>query len=64
MTLSKTFKAPLLFPAFNPPNVSVVNFNGSYAIVSVPELPGIVKIEYHYKNSTATEYRLMGQSKH
>jgi len=64
MTFSKTFKAPLLFPAFNPPNVSVVNFNGSHAIVSVPELPGIVKIEYHYKNSTATEYRLMGQSKH
>ena len=60
VTFSKTFKAPLLFPAFNPPNVSVVNYNGSHDIVSVPELPGIVKIEYRYKNSTATEYRLIG----
>jgi len=59
-TFSKTFKAPLLFPAFNPPNVSVVDFNGSHAVVYVPELPGIVKIEYRYKNSTATEYRLIG----
>ncbi len=60
VTFSKTFKAPVLFPAFSPPNVSVVNYNGSHAIVSVPDLPGIVKIEYRYKNSTATEYRLIG----
>lgn len=59
-TFTKTFKAPLLFPAFNPPNVSVINFNGSNAIVTVPELPGIVKIDYTYNNSTATEYRLIG----
>jgi Right handed beta helix region len=59
-TFSKTFKAPLLFPAFNPPNVSVINFNGSHVIVSVPKLPGIVKIDYTYNNSTATEYRLIG----
>lgn len=59
-TFTKTFKAPVLFPAFNPPNVSVINFNGSHAIVSVPELSGIVKIDYTYGNSTATEYRLIG----
>ena len=59
-TFTKTFKALALFPAFNPPNVSVVNFNGSHAVVSVPDLPGIVKIEYTYNNSTATEYRLIG----
>lgn len=59
-TFTKTFKAPVLFPAFNPPNVLVINFNGSHAIVSVPELPGIVKIDYTYGNSTATEYRLIG----
>lgn len=59
-TFEKTFKAPALFPAFNPPNVSVVNFNGSHAIVTVPDLPGIVKIDYSYNNSTASEYRLIG----
>jgi parallel beta-helix repeat protein len=59
-TFTKTFKAPALFPAFNSPNVSVVNFNSSHAVVSVPDLPGIVKIEYTYKNATATEYRLIG----
>jgi hypothetical protein len=59
-TFTKTFKAPLLFPAFNPPNVSVVNFNGSHAIVYVSDLPGIVKVDYAYNNSTATEYRLIG----
>jgi Right handed beta helix region len=59
-TFTKTFKAPLLFPAFSPPNVSVINYNGSHVIVYVPDLPGIVKIEYHYNNATATEYRLIG----
>jgi len=59
-TFEKTFKVPALFPAFNPPNVSVINFNGSHAIVIVPHLPGIVKIEYAYNGSTATEYRLIG----
>ena len=59
-TFTKTFKALLLFPAFSPPNVSVINYNGSHVIVYVPDLPGIVKIEYHYDNATATEYRLIG----
>ena len=59
-TFTKTFKASVLFPVFNPPNVSVVNFNGSHAIVTIPDLPGIVKIDYTYDNSTATEYRLIG----
>jgi hypothetical protein len=60
VTFTKTFQAPALFPAFNPPNVSVINFNGSHAIVTVPNIPGIVKIDYTYNNSTATEYRLLG----
>jgi hypothetical protein len=60
VTFTKTFKAPALFPAFNPPNVSVINFNGSHAVVTVPNIPGIVKIDYTYNNSTATEYRLLG----
>lgn len=59
-TFSKTFKAPSIFPAFNAPNVSVINYNGSHAIVFTSNLPGIVKIDYRYKNSTATEYRLIG----
>jgi Pectate lyase superfamily protein len=59
-TFSKTFKAPVLFPAFQAPNVSVTNFNGSHAVVTIPDMPGIVKIDYTYDNSTATEYRLIG----
>jgi len=60
VTFTKTFNAPALFPAFNAPNVSVINFNGSHAIVIVPNLPGIVKIQYDYNGSIATEYRLIG----
>jgi hypothetical protein len=59
-TFTKTFQAPTLFPAFNPPNVSVVYYNGSHAVVSVPNVPGIVKIDYNYNNSLCSEYRLIG----
>jgi len=60
VTFQKTFKTPALLPAFNAPKVYVTNYNNSHAIVNVPNVPGIVKIDYKYNNSTCSEYRLIG----
>lgn len=55
------FKPPTVFPTFNPPRCYVRHYNGSHAIVDVPDVPGIVKVEVFLNNSSAREYRLIGE---
>lgn len=58
---TETFDAPRLFPVLNPPKAYVTYFRGSHAVVNVPNLAGIVKVEYALNNSSAREYRLIGE---
>lgn len=60
-TFSQTFDAPAIFPAVKPPKCYVRHYNGSHAIVIIPDNPGIVKTEIFMNNCSSREYRLIGE---
>lgn len=60
VTFTKSFNAPDIFPAFQPPRVKVTHYNGSHAVVSTPKIDGIVRVDTSYNHSECTERRLIG----
>jgi hypothetical protein len=61
VTFTRTFNAPPVFPALKAPKAYVTYYNGSHAIVMVPKVPGIIKVQYYHNDSYAREYRLIGE---
>lgn len=61
VVFTKTFDAPKQFPAVKAPKVYVTYYNGSHAIVEIPDVPGIVKTDISINRSSAREYRLIGE---
>jgi len=61
VVFTKTFDAPKQFPAVKAPKVYVTYYNGSHAIVEIPDVPGIVKTDISINGSSAREYRLIGE---
>lgn len=64
----KTFDAPAVFPAVEPPTAFVTYYRGSHAVVNVAyvdesgnEIPGIGKVDVRIPGSAAREYRLVGE---
>jgi len=57
----QTFDAPPVFPTVKAPIVKVTYYNGSHAIVIIPDVPGIAAVDVKIENSSARQYRLIGE---
>jgi hypothetical protein len=60
VTYTKSYPAPKLFPALKIPKAYITYYNNSHAIVTVPDVPGIIRQDVHFRDSYAREYRLIG----